>query len=252
MIHGLYISAAGALVQDSRMDVIANNVANTATPGFKGDFAQFMVRSHEAIEAGMMNYSDPRFRDVVGGGVFLRSTETNFQTGVIHHTGDPFNVAIQGEGFLTASDGKETFYTRSGSFTMTKDGNLKTRNGRYDILNEGGGAIRLDTGLPVKIHDNGDIEQGGIVVAKLGIAKFDDTAKLRKFGHTLFRNTGEKNVTVGEGRVKQGYIERSNVDAVSAMTELIEAARMFELNMRLLQMQDGTLSRLMIDVASVA
>jgi len=251
MIHGLYFSAAGALVQDSRMDVIANNVANTSTPGFKADFALFMQRSHEAIEKGLMKYTDPVFRDRVGGGVFLRATRTSFEKGVTEHTENPFDVAIDGDGFFAVSDGNETYYTRNGGFTLASDGGLKTANGRYDVLSSSGVPIKLDTTLPLTIHRSGDLEQGGVIVGKLGVARFKDLNKLRKFGRTLFKDTGAFNVTLGEGRVSQGYLERSNVDAVSAMTDLIEASRMFEANMRILQMQDGTLARLMVDVASV-
>ena len=203
MIHGLYLSAAGALVQDARMDVIANNIANTSTPGFKGDFALFMQRAHEALEKNLLEYADPLFRDKVGGGVFLRATQTNYAKGVLDHTENPFNVAVDSEGFLAVSDGDETYYTRNGSFTLTRDGSLKTLNGYYDVLSSAGVPIKLNTDLSLKIHRSGDLEQGGVIVGKLGVATFSNLDKLRKFGRTLFKDTGQDNVTLGEGRVSQ-------------------------------------------------
>jgi len=250
MIHGLYESAAGALVQSSRFSVLTNNLANLATVGFKSDFSFFMQRAHEAVESGRLEYSDPIFRDAVGDGVFLKGTLSILQQGGMEATEDPFDIAVDGSGFLPVTDGKETYYTRNGRLSMTKDGTLTTSNGAYRLLDDKGRPIRINPNKDLHISISGELVQDGTTVARLGVAKIDDPRQLRKFGRTLFTYEGQGAPALTGGRFRQGYLEKSNVNTVQAMTELIEASRMFEANMRLLQMQDATLGRLMEGVAT--
>ena len=151
MLHGLYASAAGAMVQDARVSVIANNLANVSTAGFKEDFSYFMARAHEAVEAGRAEYGDAIFRDVVGGGVFLRGTQSNLAQGFLTHTENPYDIAIDGEGFMAVTDGSKSYYTRAGQLSVDSEGYLATIDGQYRFLGTDGELLRVDRNTALQV-----------------------------------------------------------------------------------------------------
>ena len=133
MPFGLYISAEGANVQTRRQDVIANNLANVDTVGFKKDLAVFQARYAEGIEQGLVP-ADAETIENEGGGVMTVETVTDFSGAPLKRTGRPLDMAVRGDGFFAVQKDGETFLTRAGDFRLTEQGTLVTQQG-YPVLN---------------------------------------------------------------------------------------------------------------------
>ncbi|MGD9128344.1 MAG: flagellar hook basal-body protein, partial [Planctomycetia bacterium] len=160
MSYGLYISAEGANAQSRRLEVIANNLANIDTVGFKKDLAVCQARFAEGVQEGL---ELPWMGGLVdqGGGIKLKQTATDFSEGRLKETHRKLDMAIQGEGFFQIQKDGETYLTRAGNFDLTSDGQLVTAQG-YPVLNNEGTPIRIDpTEGEWQINDQGMIDQGG-------------------------------------------------------------------------------------------
>lgn len=245
--YGLWLSAAGMQVQDHRLSLIANNMANSETTGFKKNLAVVSQRQMESREnAGGMSFRHPVL-DGLSGGVNIRQTYQSFAEGAIEPTGRPLDVAIQGEGFLSVSNGDQTRYTRDGELAVSGKGELvlAAGNGRWKVLDDGGSTITIDPeGQRPSIYPDGTIRQGEEVVAKLGLFTTGETGlpgdgkqSLRKVGENLF-DAGEMDMVPVEGQFVPESRERSNVDVMPELANMIEASRAYELNANLLRMQD--------------
>ena len=132
MPYGLYISAEGAQAQSRRLEVIANNIANVDTVGFKRDLAVMQSRYAEADQRGIASPGDGSLNDI-GGGVQFHQTVTDFSPGPLRKTGNPTDVALQGDGFFVVEKGQDRMLTRAGNFRLTADGKLVTQQG-YSVL----------------------------------------------------------------------------------------------------------------------
>ncbi len=124
------------------MEVIANNIANVDTAGFKRDLAVMQSRYAEAIERGAVSPGAGTINDI-GGGVQFRQTVTDFSPGPLRKTGNPTDVALQGDGFFVVRKGQERLLTRAGNFRLTADGDLVSQQG-YPVLAEGNSQIRVN------------------------------------------------------------------------------------------------------------
>lgn len=250
MPYGFYISAEGANAQSSRLEVIANNLANVDTVGFKRDLASFQARYAEAIDKGSAIPSSGGVDDI-GGGILLRQTKTDFSAGPVKRTQNPANVAIMGEGFFTVKKGDETFLTRAGNFEVTSRGELVTPQG-YAVLDESGGPVLLN--LDVKqwdISDTGALRQPGRT-QNLAIVKPAANENLVKQGENLFRPlTQTEPVPQSQRRVASGCLEMSAVRPAIEMTNMIEASRLFEANVNMMKTQDQMLGALISRVLKV-
>lgn len=251
MPYGLYISAEGAHAQSTRLDVIANNLANVGTVGFKRDLTLFQARYAEAIQRqqvlpGMGTVND------VGGGTLVRETKTDFSVGPLKHTGRPADVAVKGEGFFTVERDGETLLTRAGNFQLTRDGQLATQQG-YAVLNEAGAPIFIDeqAGGPWQINEAGEIQQRGNR-QRLGLVMPDSLATLKKVGDTAFRAEGPTQpVPLAQRQVAPGYLEASGVEPTTEMIAMIEASRAIEANVRIMQTHDQMIGSLIARVMRV-
>ncbi len=241
MPYGLYISAEGAYAQDKRLEVIANNLANLDTVGFKRELAVFQARYAEAVEQGLQIPGFGSIEDL-GGGILIRETKTDFSPGPLKDTGKPADVAIPGEGFFVVQKGEETFLTRAGNFRVAADGRLTTQQG-YDVLDDAAAPIILRD-PDWKISATGVVQQEG-VRQNLALVKPESLDDLVKMGENLFRSTTEPlPIPVAQRRVAPGYLEASGVKATSEMTAMIEAARLLEANVNLMKTQDEMLGGL--------
>ncbi|MCH8966543.1 MAG: flagellar hook-basal body protein [Planctomycetes bacterium] len=250
--YGLWLSAAGMKVNDHRQALLANNMANANTVGFKHDLAVVMQRSVQSREApNGLSFAHP-ILDGLSGGVNVQPTFHSFEQGPIERTGRPLDVAIQGEGFFEVSDGKDTRYTRNGEFSVNTKGELvlSAGEGRWKVMDDAGGPIVLEAELgKASIAGDGTVRQGDIVVARLGIKTTDDLQTLRKIGQNVFQATAKMVAT--KARLETESVERSTFDIVHGLASMIEATRAFELNAKMIQIQDqltgqavGTLGRL--------
>jgi flagellar basal-body rod protein FlgF len=243
MPYGLYISAEGAQAQATRLDVIANNLANVETVGFKRDLAVFQARYAEAVAKGAVSPGLGKPEDV-GGGILVRQTNTDFSEGPLQHTRSPQHLAIRGEGFFMVQKGRDTFLTRAGNFSITTRGELVTPQG-YAVLDESGQPMVINPEQKdFHFTDTGELQQKDSA-QKLALVQPASYQDLIKQGENLFRCNGRPQpVPSGRRNVAPGYLESSTVRPTTEMTSLIEASRFLEANLNLMKTQDQTLGTL--------
>ena len=252
--YGLWLSAAGMKVNQHRQTVLANNMANMNTTGFKQDLAVTMLRRIESEESlsGMGFAHD--VLDNLSGGVNVMPSYHNFSQGHIEATGRSLDVAIVGEGFFSVSDGERTRYTRDGEFTFNTQGEvvLESGGGVWRVLDRDGSPISVDRALgPVSVSADGSIRQGPNLAGVIGLVTADDVQTLRKSGENLFEapdGTEMKKIT---GRFATESREESNFDSMRGLAAMIEGARAYQLNASLLQLQDQLVGQAVSTVGRV-
>jgi len=243
MPYGLYLSADGAHAQAARLEVIANNLANVDTVGFKRQLAVFQARYAEAIQQGLDQPGSGSINDV-GGGTMVRQTKTDFLPGPLKRTEAPTDMALPEEGFFVVRKGEQQLLTRAGNFRLTDRGDLVTQQG-YAVLAEGGTPIAIDPRSgPFEVTDRGEIRQAGSAQS-LAIVRPASLGDLVRVGENLFRALAEPEaVPAAQRRVAPGYLETSGVRPTMEMVQLIEASRAVEANVNMMQAQDQMLSSL--------
>lgn len=244
MTYGLWLSAAGLQVNEYRQSILANNLANANTTGFKHDLAVIQERRVESRAGGGNGRFGHRVLDNLTGGLWVRPTVHTFEQGDLEETGGPLDLAIEGDGFFAVSDGKDTRYTRDGRLTLKTNGKLVmlAGQGRWRLLDVGGVPILVDSvgGGKIEVSKDGTIRQGGEVVARIGVVEFADRSQLSKVGANLYRNRGDA-PTASDSRIRSGYVERSTVDPVHGLAGMIEVSRAYQLNANLISLQDQTI-----------
>ena len=244
MSGGMYLAAAGALVQQLRLEVLSNNVANINTVGYKGDRSIFQIP--EAVESQV-------FETPVEGVQALSpyappfSTVIDFSQGAIRQTGNSLDVAINGKGFFSIQTPDGVQYTRQGNFTLDTEGVLVTQDG-YPVMGEGG-AITLEEGS-VEIDMEGAVYVDGDEVGRLQIIDFPGGDGLKKAGNGRFiaLDTAVPGSRPENTVLRQGHLESANVNPVRAMTEMIETSRAFEAYQKVIQSTDEATSKSISDV----
>jgi flagellar basal-body rod protein FlgF len=244
MPYGMYISAEGAAAQAQRLEVIANNLANVDTAGFKQDVATFQARFAEAIQQGQAQPGDRSINDI-GGGVKIIDVKTDHSTGQLKHTGNNLDLAINGSGFFhVRGDDGQQYLTRAGNFALDTRGRLVTQNGHRPVLDQGGSEIVLSRELPWSMSPDGFISQGGAIFA-LGMSQPESLDNTVKVGNNLFQPLGAvRPLALNERNIRQGYLEMSGANPVRQMMAMIETTRAFEANTRMIQNQDTMLGTL--------
>jgi flagellar basal-body rod protein FlgF len=240
----MYISAEGAAAQSQRLEVIANNLANVDTPGFKQDVPTFQARFAEAIQKGMSRAGDRSVNDI-GGGVKMMDVATDFSEGELKRTGNDLDLAIVGKGFfqIKGDDGQQ-YLSRAGDFGLDTQGRLVTQNGQHPVLDQSGSEIQLSPNVPYSISADGFINQAGTTHA-IGLSKPDSLNELVKVGSNMFKPTGGvKPLELEERNVRQGFLEMSGSSPVRGMIAMIETTRAFEANTKMIQNQDSMLGSL--------
>ena len=241
MIKGLYRSASGMMPSIKKQEAIANNISNATSSGYKKDnvFTKELSRAQRKHIPKMSDWEQPMVDDLF----------TDFSAGTFEKTGNPLDLAIDGDGFFQVElpDGN-TALTRSGSFTVNQDGLLAHADG--PILLADGGAIEPGQG-DITISPNGQIDVNGAVVGRITPVTVDDLEQLEKIGASLFKvPEGMQLNTVTTSGIRQGYLETSNVDIVKQMIDRIISYREYEANARALTTQDRSLDNLFSRVAS--
>jgi len=244
MPYGLYISAEGAGVQAKRLEVIANNMANADTVGFKQDVPSFQARYTEAIQRGLASPGDQSINNI-GGGVKMFDIATNFSEGQLATTGKELDFAIQGNGFfhIQGDDGK-VYLSRAGDFSIDAKNRLVTSEGQNPILDQQFSEMTVSTDTPWYMTPDGFLVQDGGAKA-IGLSRPKSFAELEKVGNNMFRPTGKfEPVPLEERSVRQGFLELSGSNPVNQMMAMIETTRGFEANSRMIQAQDSAIGTL--------
>ena len=233
----IYKAAAGALLQQMRLDVLSNNLANVNTAGYKADKPVFRVplentrESTIAVGQTLSPFAPPLEHAV------------DFSAGSVQQTQNDLDVAIIGSGFFEVQTAEGPQYTRKGSFTINENGLLSTADGN-PVLGEGG-EIAIEGGR-IEINANGEVFVDGTLADTLRVVDFQQPYDLRKTGDTLFMPADEnmQPQLAQDFRITQGFLESSNVDAIRTMTEIIETMRVFESYQRIIRSADETNAKL--------
>lgn len=212
---------------------IANNLANAGTVGYRRE-RSFTEVLNERLDAENSPISD---RATVQ---FADSAQGAFES-----TGNPLDVAISGEGFFVLSDPDSGTmrYTRAGQFTQDADGTLRNPAG-YMVEGEGGPIQIPQDGGKIHISLDGEIKAGDQVVGKLRVVTFENPLQLQRLDGAAFSANGMEPDDVPDPKVRQGFLEQSNVDPMKEMTDMITHYRLFESQQKSIQTQDHVLSEI--------
>ncbi len=257
MIRSLWIARTGLSAQQTNVDVIANNIANVSTNGFKKSRAVFEDLLYQVVrQPGAQSSQTTQISNglQLGTGVQPVSTARIFTQGNLQKTDNPLDIAIDGAGFFQVllPDGTIA-YTRNGSFQKDNQGNIVTPDG-YPLQPN----INIpQNALSISIGKDGVVsitQQGQAQPTQLGtiqVATFINPGGLLSVGNNLFLETGSSGTPTpsdpgqnGAGSVQQNYVETSNVDVAEELVSMIEAQRAYELNSKVVTTSDQMLARL--------
>ncbi len=279
MIRGLYTGASGMVVQMHRLDAISNNLANVDLTGYKRDtaiakaFPELLLRrmNDDGVYTFPLGSVDTTpIVGRLGTGVELNEVYTVFTQGPLKQTDNPFDLALEGQGFIAVATPQGERYTRNGSFLLSEQGYLVTKEG--DLVLGENGPLQLKKNNFV-IDQDGVVWQNGTFagdqrrqvsleenewenlerVDRLKIVDFHRPRYLKKMGNSFWQDTedsGPARIAAGDGRpkVRQGFLEGANVNVVTEMVKMINVHRTYEANQKVIQTEDSLLGRLVNDV----
>ena len=245
MVEGLYRVQAGMSPKMTRMEILANNLANIDTTGFKRDRAFLEELSAATSKQAADGSSDLVIKQYV-----------DFNEGGMKQTGNQLDVAIQGRGFLVYDTPDGPRYSRNGNLQMSLDGSITSPQG-FPVMGTNGkmkvpDLHTLSSGS-VKITETGEVLVDKKSIGQLRVVDVNDYSLLSKTSDSMFDVDPTATITEGPGErtsVRQGYLEESNVDGLEEMVAMIELSRSFEADQKALQAQDATLGQVM-DVGKV-
>ena len=231
MNNALYVGLSRQLTLKRQMDVIANNIANSDTVGFK-------------VESLMLGQDVQRPPLAPGATAaesitFVHDTglARDYRQGALRQTGGPFDLGLQGDGFFEVQTPGGVRLTRDGRFALNAQGQLVDSAGNA-VLQAGGQPIRVDpTKTTPQIAHDGTVSQEGQVLGKIGVFSVADRGALAKVGEGLYDPAGQTPALDGATAVQQGMIETANVDAIQQMTRMISVSRAYE---QVTSMMDAT------------
>ena len=249
MHEGIIIAASGGVKQQIKMDVLANNLANLNNAGFKSDGLVFReifppFDENSSFQSSRNASLSPDESNETVAYVAVDSAYTNHSQGPLHKTGNTFDLALDGEGFFEVETPQGPRYTRNGNLNLDKNNNLITHEGNF-VLGDDNQKIVIDAaGGIVSVLPDGTISVGrGLENTNIGnirLVKFIDTGALAKDGNGLYKvmDNNVKPEKTNEIKVRQGFLERSNVNSIEEMTNMITAIRAFEAYQKVIQTID--------------
>lgn len=237
---GMYQSAASLTALERWQDAVSQNITASQVSGFKKRTVEFTGTPMGEINVGAGGETQTQT------GILPKATYgVNFQAGETHPTQRLLDVALQGEGFFQVQtpDGQMAF-TRAGEFHIRPDRTLVTKEGAA-VLSDGGSPITLSTqGGDIAIGDDGLVTQGETQLGRIGVVKFADNSRLLPIGGGFFMApSGVEPTGVDKPQVLQGYLESSNVTPLREMVALVQIARAYEANQKLITNRDQTLQK---------
>lgn len=236
MDSGYYAACAGLAAQTQALELVAHNLANLATTGYRGQQTTF-----RSLLAMRSSSSPSLLNAVINNYGALSGSHLDLSAGSMVVTGNPLDVAIGGKAFLTAQSGQDTLYTRDGGFHLTSTGQLVTSQGNA-VLGELG-PITLPNG-DVAISSDGTISVNGTVVDKLRLVEFPAGTDLTAMGNATYAAPPNSAVASPDSTVRQGMLEGSNVSPTEAVVQLITVQRNAEMLSRAVSALDGQLNQI--------
>lgn len=226
---------SGAIRQEKRYQMIAQNLSNVQTVGYKKEVPIFSVLYSQALQHS--------------GGDKEDSSTISFLQGSIEKTGNVLDLAIEGEGFFKVMTPSGVRYTRAGHFKLDREQRLTHPNG-FPVLGRNG-EIRLN-GKEIVVEKDGVVKLDGVEADRIALVTFDDLSRLKKEGNSLFASEmpeGEREVQGAS--ILQGYLEQSNVNPIEEMVKLIDSLRSNEACLRVTQYRDELNGKVVNDMGRV-
>ena len=233
----LAAAASGMRARMESLDLLANNLANTATAGYKLDREFYsLYAAPEASDASRLPLIEKHW--------------TDFSQGTLTPTGNPLDLALATKGFFEVRGPNGPLYTRNGAFRLSATGVLTTSEG-YAVAAAGGGQIQAQGQGPLEIAPDGTVRQDGAILGRLNVVEFTSQAGVIKQGRSYFRIGSSAPVPAAAVEVHQGKLEASNVSAPEAAVRLVNLMRQFEMLQRAVSLGGEMGRRAVEEVAKV-
>jgi flagellar basal-body rod protein FlgF len=236
MDAAMYKALSGAVAQMRYLDVASQDLANVNTAGYKRQRLAFSEVLAKRLPA----------EDRPGGLVAVADQRTNLGQGEVQGTGNPFDLALEGDGFFVIRTARGERYTRNGSFTLKPDGTLITPQG--DPVLGDGGPLQI-SGNKIEVASDGTVRSDQGEIGKIRMIRFNDPRKIVKEGANLFLTAPGNTKEALEARVLQGSLEQSNVSPVDGMVSLISINRQFEAYERAMKLMDSVTEKMVSEAA---
>jgi flagellar basal-body rod protein FlgF len=243
MIKGIYTSASGMLPRILKQEVAANNIANVNSTGYKKD-SVFMQVLDDATK-------DNITKDAPWETPMVDDLYTDFTQGPVERTDNDRDFAIEGNGFFAVDTDKGIRYTRSGNFSISSQGIVTDALG--NPVQSDSGPIAVATG-DLTIGTDGSISAAGTSLGKLQIADFDTPYKLKKVENGYYA-PADDTITPKQAvnyQIRQGYLEKSNVNVVETMVDMLTSFRAYEAGQKAIQSQDETLEKAVTELGRLS
>lgn len=227
MANGSYIALSAAVAAQKQLDVVANNLANVDTTGFKQQRVQF---AHVLARAGNNLAQEEK------GYVDVKGTYVHLEQGPITATSNPLDNALHGDGFFVVqgNDGDLPMLTRNGAFTISESGHLVDAVGRKVLMEESNQEVLLTDSAKVTINEQGQVFQNETMVGTLRLVRCDPSSLKPQGAATFSSDPNTWQPAQDSVRVLSGHLESSNVNAISNLTKLIELNRGYQTTQRVL------------------
>ena len=257
MVRGLYTAYTGMINQQKRMDTVTNNLANASTTGYKREGVT-SKSFKEGLGVKIKDLSVPYLNEGIGYmslGVKIGENYTDYSQGSFKETGNTYDLGLDGQGFFAISftdkNGNESVkYTRDGQFTTDVDGYLRTLEGDY-VQGDAGNIMIPTDAQQVSINQQGEIYADGEYVDTIQIVDFEDYNYIKKYGENLYDIVDGATEIESDAKIRQGYLEMSNINVVNEMVEMITISRAYESNQKLIQTTDSMLEKSVNEVGKV-
>jgi flagellar basal-body rod protein FlgF/flagellar basal-body rod protein FlgG len=239
MDSGFYAACTALMARSQALDLVANNLANTSTPGYRAQHNIF--RSFLAAASGQMGSS---LNQAVNNFGILGGSQMDLTQGNLEHTGNDLDFAVQGPGFFVVQNANGRFFTRNGNFQVSPQGQLMTSEG--DPVMGDNGVIRI-IGGPVNVSPDGTVSVNGAVSGKIKLVEFPAGTDLQSVGKTYYSAPAKSDTAATKSTISQGTLESSNVNPVASAVELVAVQRYAEMMQRALSMFHSELNRIATD-----
>jgi flagellar basal-body rod protein FlgF len=237
MNNALYVGLSRQMTLQTQMNVIANNIANSDTAGFK---VEGLMVGEDVERPATKGFANPSVSSKISF-VHDSGMGRDFSQGGLKQTGGTFDLALHGGGFFQIQTASGNRLTRDGRFTLDAQGQIVDTAGD-PVLSSNGNPINIDpTKTAPLIARDGTISQDGVIAGKIGVFKVADRSQLSKQGDGLLDTGGQTPTADAPGKIEQGMIENSNVDPILEMTQMIAVSRAYEQVANMMS-QTGSLS----------
>jgi flagellar basal-body rod protein FlgF/flagellar basal-body rod protein FlgG len=229
MDSGFYAACTALLARSQALDMVANNLANTSTPGYRAqhDLFRSLLASSSALPISNLNYAVNNY-SVLGG------SQLDLSQGTLTKTGNDLDFGIQGQGFFVVQSAAGQVFTRNGNFHVSPQGKLVTSQGD-PVLGDNGRPISI-VGAPVSVSADGTISVNGAVAGTLKVVDFPAGTSLESIGKTYYAAPPKSATPATQANIQQGVLESSNVNPVTSAVELVTVQRYAELMQRALSL----------------